>query len=362
MTDHKYCVILAGGLGTRFWPISKEEKPKQFRRVWKYETSFLQETFARMVRTFSADHIFVATLARYEDLVKEQLPDLPEGNIILEPYGRNTAPSIAYSATLLKSRDPEAVMVVVPADHDICNYALFGQTIESAISYVSDHDVLLTLGIVPTRPDTNFGYIQATGGRQAFDSNTPVKVKTFTEKPDEELAKVFYDSGEFLWNSGIFIWKASVLMKEMALCCPEIATLWTGWDEAEDKDAFVRKAYSDCPRTSIDYALMEKSDNVWLQPAKFGWSDLGSWSTLYEFASGETGDGNAVWCRGKQIIKETGNSLIIGTESGKLTVVQGLEDYMVIDTDDVLLVCPRGDRTFQEILSEIALPQYGDYR
>lgn len=362
MTEHNYCVILAGGIGTRFWPVSKEYKPKQFQRVWKSNDSFLQMTFKRMKRIFPASHIFVATLARYKDLVTAQLPDLPEENIILEPYGRNTAPTIAFSARLLLDKDPDAVMVAVPADHNICGEELFADTVRKAIAHVSSNDVLLTLGIVPSRPDTNFGYVQVSGGSHAYKSEVPVKAKTFTEKPDAELAKVFYDSGEFLWNSGIFIWKAAVVLKEMALCCPEIARLWDGWESAADKDAFIDKAYADSIRTSVDYALMEKSENVWVLPAKFGWSDLGSWSTLYEYATDAAQKGNAEWLQGPQIVKDSRNSLLIQTNKGKLTIAKGLEDYMVIDTGDVLMICPRDDHDFQETLSELALPEYSEFK
>ena len=362
MINHNYCVILAGGIGTRFWPISREAKPKQFRRIWKRDETFLQLTYQRMLRILPAENIFVATLSRYKELVMENIPGIAEENIIIEPYGRNTAPTIAFSAILLKEKDPDAVMIAMPSDHDIEGDALFADTVEKALGYAASNNVLLTLGIVPTRPDTNFGYVQMSGGRQSYGSETPVRAKTFTEKPDAELAKVFFDSGEFLWNSGIFVWKASVVLDEMARCCPEIAMLWNGWESASDRESFVEKAYADSPRTSIDYALMEKSENVWVLPAKFAWSDLGSWSTLYEYASDPDLGGNAVWLQGPQVVKDTAGSLLIETDGGKLTVIQGLKDYTVIDSDKVLLICPRGDRPFQELFSELALPEFMEYK
>lgn len=364
MTDHRYCVILAGGIGTRFWPLSREYRPKQFLRVWNQEKSFIRYTFERMARTVPVQNILVATLAGYKDLVREHLPEIPEENIILEPYGRNTAVTIAYSALLLRERDPEAVMVAVPADHDIKDNAMFDRNIVRALEYASENDVLLTLGIIPTRPDTNFGYVQVAGGKDTWATGDPVPAKTFTEKPDAELARVFVDSGEFLWNSGIFLWKVSMVLEEMRKCCPEIARLWEGWEsvKAAERDAFVERAYSDSVRISIDYALMEKSENVWVLPAKFVWSDIGSWSTLYEAVADKSADGNAVSMVGKVLAKDVSGTVLAGTDAGKLIAVSNLRDFMVIDTDKVLLVCPRDDRKFQEILSELALPEYNEFK
>ena len=364
MTDHRYCIILAGGIGTRFWPLSREYMPKQFLRVWNQEKSFIRLTFERMSRTVPVQNILVATLGSYKDLVREHLPELPEENIILEPYGRNTAVTIAYCSLLLQERDPEAVMVAVPSDHDISEDAMFDLNMTKAIDYAASNDVLLTLGIVPTRPDTNFGYVQVAGGKDAWTSGEPVQAKTFTEKPDTELAKVFLDSGEFLWNSGIFVWKVSVVLAEMRKNCPELVRLWDGWEDVpvKERDAFVARAYSDSMRISIDYALMEKSDNVWVLPAKFVWSDIGSWSTLYEAVAGESEDGNAIAVYGKLIAKDVSGSILVSPESGKLFAVSNLKDFMVIDTDKVLMVCPRDDRKFQEILSEVALPEYSEFK
>ena len=365
MTEHEYCVILAGGIGSRFWPISNEAKPKQFHSIHAGGASFLQETYSRMARSFAPGNIYIASLARYSELILEQLPGVKAENLILEPYGRNTATTIAHAAYMLLSKDPGAVMVATPADHAIGDDDLFDATIRKAMDRAESQNVLLTLGIVPTRPDTNFGYIQAEGGREAWKSGEPVAAKTFTEKPDAELAKVFVDSGEFLWNSGIFIWKASVVISEMEKCCPEITRLWKGWEQAfagRDRELFVQKAYSDSPRTSIDYALMEKSDKVWILPAKFKWADIGSWGTLYRFTSAHDPDGNAMRFAGPHIVKDVKGDLIYTSDAGKLTVIKGLRDYMVIDTGKVLMVCPRDEATFKETLSEIAMPEFSEYR
>ena len=365
MIDHKYCIILAGGIGSRFWPVSSEARPKQFHSIRQGKPTFLQETYRRMSRTFAPGNIFIASLAKYKDLVLEQLPEVQESNLILEPYGRNTAPTIAYAAYLLLSRDPEAIMAATPADHVIDDMPLFEETMHKALDLAGERDVLLTLGIVPTRPDTNFGCIQAEGGREAWKAGQPMPAKTFTEKPDAELAQVFLDSGEFLWNSGIFIWKASVVIAEMERCCPEITRLWKGWEKAlagEDTEHFVQKAYADSPRTSIDYALMEKSDKVWIVPAKFRWADIGSWATLYQFTSRNNLDANAMRFAGPHIVKDVKGDLIYTSDNGKLTVIKGLKDFVVIDTGKVLMVCPRDEATFKETLSEIAMPEFSEYR
>ena len=364
MTDHNYCVILAGGMGTRFWPLSREYRPKQFLRVWNQEKSFLQYTFERMARNVSIDHIYVATLSQFKEMVQEHLPQLPEENIILEPYGRNTGPTIAYAARLLVDKDPEAVLVAVPADHNISNNAMFDLNVVRALEYAASHDILLTMGIVPSRPDTNFGYVQVAGGSAAWSVGDPVKAKTFTEKPDAQLAKVFYDSGEFLWNSGIFFWKASVVLEEMNKCCPEIIRPWAGWEgaSAAERELIVERAYSDSMRISIDYALMEKSDNVWVLPAKFNWSDIGSWSTLYEASADREHGGNAISVLGKSILKDLTGSIVGCANTDKLIVACGLKDFMVIDTEKILLVCPRDDHRLQEVLSELALPEYSEFK
>lgn len=318
-----------------------------------------------MSRTIPVQNILVATLTQYREMVTENIPELPEENIILEPYGRNTAPTIAYAAMLLQEKDPEAVMVAVPADHIIDDDPVFDENVLKALSYASQNDILLTMGVVPTRPDINFGYVQISGGKDAYTPGEPIKAKTFTEKPDLELAKVFVESGEFLWNSGIFFWKASFVLEEMRKCCPEITRLWDDWGKTPSgpkREILVEKAYSETVRTAIDYALMEKSDKVWVLPTTFRWSDIGSWNTLYETVAGDDDCANAVSIEGKSILKDVSRSIVACQDQKKLLVVCGLDDYMVIDTDKVLLVCPRDDRKFQEIISELALPEYSEFK
>ena len=365
MTNHNYCVILAGGIGSRFWPISRENCPKQFLDPLGTGRTLLKSTWERMRRTFPASNILVVSLAKYKPLVEEQLPELPAENLVMEPYGRSTAPSISLAARVLLHRDPEAVMLVSPSDHHIGDNLLFDKAVREALEYVSVHDVLLTMGVVPTRPDANFGYIQVTGGKDAGADGCPVKVKTFTEKPDPELAKVFIESGEFLWNSGIFVWKAAVIRSEIRRHAPEISKVWKGWERAlgtPSESGFVQRAYADSPRNSIDYALMEKSDNVWVLPVKFEWDDLGTWDSLYGYFSRHNPSGNAEMVLGPKIIRDASGNVLFSEAKNKLVVVRGLEDYMVIDTGDVLVVCPRDGKSMQDTLSEVSMPEFADYK
>lgn len=365
MTNHNYCVILAGGIGSRFWPVSREDRPKQFLDPSGSGRSFLKTTWARMSRIFPQENILIVSLAKYRDQVLAQLPSLREENLILEPYGRSTAPSISLAARVLLLRDPDALMLVTPSDHHIGDRLLFEKSIKNALEYAAQNEVLLTLGVVPARPDTNFGYIQVTGGKEACGEGTPVKVKTFTEKPDQELAKVFVESGEFLWNSGIFVWKAAVIRSEIQKYAPEISRVWRGWDKAlgtPQEASFVERAYADSPRNSIDYALMEKSDNVWVLPVKFEWDDLGTWDSLYSYVSRHNSAGNAELFRGASMVRDSHGNILFSTPKGKLTVIRGLDNFMVIDTGDVLVVCPRDGKSIQDTLSEISMPEYADYK
>jgi len=354
MTDHNYCIILAGGVGTRFWPMSREAKPKQFLTVNNSGKSLLQQTYARMKRVIAPENILVATQSKYNELVQEQLPELPQENIILEPYNKNTAPTVRYASQLLLDKDPDAVTLVTPSDHIISDLHLFEEAIKTAMEYAASHNVLMTLGVVPTRTETNFGYIQVSGGPSAKEAGVPIKAKTFTEKPDAELAKVFVESGEFLWNSGIFIWKASTIIEEIGNCCPEIEDAWKSGD--------LERFYSLTPRISIDYAVMEKSDKVWILPAKFHWNDVGTWNTFYEHHLRHSKGDNVCEIAGPTILKDNKGDIFYSDQNRKLMVIRGLEDFIVVNTDDVLLICPRDDRTLQDTISELNLPELGEYR
>ena len=253
MNEHRYCVIMADGSGT----------PDQ-----------LRSTYERFARFFPRENILIVTLEGFASMARETLPGLAPGNLLIEPFARKTAPCMAYAAYTLLTRDPEAVIVATPWDLYIRDEALFVQTIDEAFRYVEENDVLMTLGIVPKAPDTNFGYIQVKEGRDAHLMAGPLQVKTFTEKPSRELAEVFVRTGEFFWNSGIFIWKASTICAEMEKYLPEVTELFRGWEEHIGERAFVESAYAECPKVSLDYGVMEHTSRAWLYPARFGWADI----------------------------------------------------------------------------------------
>ena len=362
--EHCYCVIMAGGTGVRFWPVSRAAKPKQFLDVADTGKTFIQSTYERFLKVVPQENILIVTGDRYRDIVMEQLPYLAPENLLLEPYSRNTAPCIAYAAYTLLKRDTLARMVVTPSDHMIDNEELFAETIRNAFDHIEEKDVLMTLGVVPTRPDTNYGYIQACGGSDVYKNDRPMQVKTFTEKPDRELAKVFISTGEFFWNAGIFLWKAETIRKKMEKYLPEVTGLFKGWESAlgtSVENEFIAKAYTGCRNISIDYGVMEKTDEAWMYPVKFGWSDVGTWESLYNIIPDKDAYGNAVSAE-KTLIENTSGVLVVSPEKKKLIAIKGLEDYMVVDTEDVLVICPKDDKKFKDFVSGLAMPGYEKYR
>ena len=360
-----YCVILAGGPGTRFWPMSKVGKPKQFLDVADSGKTFIRQTYERFAKVVPQENILIVTAYRYRDLVMEQIPELESRNLLLEPYTRNTAPSVAYATYTLLLRNPEAQVVVTPSDHFIQNDELFCKTIEYVFDFISENDVLMTLGLVPTRPDSNYGYIQACDGRKAHQSTKPMAVKTFIEKPDKELAKVFIKTGEFFWNSGILVWKAQTFRKEMEKHMPQVTGLFNGWENALGtgiEDEFILRVFTECPNISINYGVMEKTDRAWMYPAKFDWQDIGSWESLYNFIPQKDSNGNVIGPE-KHIVEDCRDILVITPDrKKKMVVIKGLEDFMIIDTDDALVICPKDDKKFKELISGIAMPEFEKYR
>jgi len=337
MTDNTYCVIMAGGIGSRFWPKSRRSKPKQFLDILGTGKSFIRATFERFAAMVPAENFLVVTNRSYKELVLEHIPELAEHQVLCEPIGRNTAPCIAYAAYTLRKTAPGARMIVTPADHLILNENDFRAVIGESLDFAGRHDVLMTVGIKPSRPDTGYGYIQMSDG-EAFS-----RVKCFTEKPDLELAQTFVECGEFLWNSGIFIWKVSSIIEAFSRHLPEYHALFSSImdDLATDREAAaIERVFSECKAISIDYGVMEKADNVYVRCGNFGWSDVGTWGSVYQlarkdrYANAKSSDGCYTY--------DTRNS-IISLPEGKIAVVNGLKDYIVVDTDDVLMICPRSE-------------------
>lgn len=324
---------MAGGIGSRFWPFSRAKEPKQFLDILGTGKTLIQQTVERFDDVIPFENIYVVSNVEYKSLIMEQLPFLKEHQVLLEPVGRNTAPCIAYGVNKISIRNENANIVVCPSDHVILNEKKFQNTILEAIDYVKDSDSLLTLGIHPSRPDTGYGYIQFIENEEHVK-----KVKTFTEKPDLELAKTFLESGDFLWNSGMFIWNAKSIDAALKKYLPEVAEIFEEGKNlyfTDGETPFIQKAYSHCKNISIDYGVMEKASNVYVLPSDFGWTDLGTWKSLYEIRKKNT-DGNVII--GNVMLSETKNC-VIKSDADKLLVVDGLDDYIIVQHEDAVLIC-----------------------
>lgn len=331
---------MCGGIGSRFWPYSRADRPKQFLDFFGTGRSLLQMSYDRILPLVERDNILIITNEHYAPLIREQLPDLPEANILLEPARRNTAPCIAWAARHIAALDPEASMIVTPSDHLITREAEFVKAIEKGFDFVESRDALLTLGINPTRPDTGYGYIQI--GEPVADGIC--KVKTFTEKPDKDLARVFLDSGEFFWNSGIFLWSVKSILSALSSCAPDLNGVFekgAGCFATEREAEFISREFPGCRSISIDYAVMEQAPNVYVECVNFGWSDLGTWGSLYD-QSPRNRDANVTQQCRVMAYGSTGNIFAVA-DHGKLVVVSGLHDYIVADSGDVLLICPKSE-------------------
>lgn len=337
--EHRYCVIMCGGIGSRFWPYSRAKLPKQFIDFLGTGRTLLQMSYDRIVRILPPENVIVMTNERYRDLVREQLPDVPEQHILLEPARRNTAPCVAWATWHILARDPKASVIVMPSDHIITREHVFEQSVLAGFDFVESRNALLTLGITPTRPETGYGYIQE-GDKVQGDIST---VKTFTEKPDLELAKVFVASGEFFWNSGIFLWSAASIAGALRECAPDIAGVFDStplstYLDPKAETAFIDAAFPGCVSISIDFAVMERAANVYVEKVAFGWNDLGTWSALYDL-SPKNSEANVTQNCSVLAYNSRGN--IFAVRGDKLIVVDGLEDYIVADADGVLLICPK---------------------
>ncbi|MCC8172659.1 MAG: mannose-1-phosphate guanylyltransferase [Parabacteroides sp.] len=335
-----YCVIMGGGIGSRFWPFSRESYPKQFLDFFGTGRSLLQQTFDRFNKIIPTENIYIVSNEKYASLIKQQLPELGENQILMEPTRRNTAPCIAYAAYHIYACNPDANIVVAPSDHLILKEEQFLQDVSQALEFVKNNKALVTLGIKPSRPETGYGYIQSSD--RMIGEFT--KVKTFTEKPNLELAKVFYESGEFFWNSGLFVWNIATILDAFHKFLPDITTRFDlGKDKfnTDGEQAFIHENFPYCPNISIDYGVMEKADNVYMLCVDFGWADLGTWGSLYDLAQKEE-SGNAP-LKNKVLFYESGNNIVALEDPEKLAVIQGLDDYIVAESGNVLLICKKAD-------------------
>ncbi len=336
MDNNRYCVIMCGGVGSRFWPFSKAALPKQFIDFFGTGRSLLQMAFDRINGIVPVENIILITNESYEHLIKEQLPEISDDRILLEPARRNTAPCIAWAAHHIQAINPEAKMMVAPSDHLVINVEKFRQSVNSAFDFIDSHDALVTMGIKPSRPETGYGYIQVGEAVEGDFSN----VKTFTEKPNEDLARVFLESGEFFWNSGMFFWRADTIIRALNEHAPEVNAIFEKGDQyfgTPDERKYIEDNFEACPSISIDFAIMEKAPNVFVETVDFGWNDLGTWRSLYEH-SPKNKDGN-VTQKCKALMYNSHNN-IVAVKGDKLVVTSGLEGYIVADVDDALLIVP----------------------
>lgn len=337
MKSNRYCIIMAGGIGSRFWPISRKALPKQFLDILGTGKSFIRSTFERFQPLVPTENFIVVTNRDYKELTLQHLPEIDESQILCEPMRRNTAPCIAYAAYSLLKRNPEAEMIVTPADHLILNESEFHSIIEECLDFAREHDALMTVGIKPSRPETGYGYIQKSNNERIS------RVKCFTEKPNLELAQTFVECGEFFWNSGIFIWKAENIVEAFRRHLPEHHALFSSVaDELGTKNeaAAIEQVFSQCKSISIDYGVMEKADNVYVRCGDFGWSDVGTWGSMYQLSQK---DAFANTKSGKRCYTYNTRSSIISIPKDKIAIINGLRDFIVVDTDDVLMICPRSE-------------------
>jgi mannose-1-phosphate guanylyltransferase len=361
--NNQYCIIMAGGVGSRFWPMSRNARPKQFLDILGTGQSFLQETFARFAKMIPKENILVVTGRNYAALVQEQLPEILPSQILCEPMRRNTAPCIAYAAHKIVAKNPDATMVVTPADHYIANEQDFLQVMQDGLLFAAKSDALITIGIKPSRPETNYGYIQFNASEHLSSGTQKVhRVKTFTEKPNPQLAEVFLKSGEFLWNSGIFIWNVQAICNALKTYLPEIDALFEKGRKLYDTEkeaAFITETYAHSPSISIDYGIMEKAGNVYCIAANFGWSDLGTWISLYAHKEKDP-QGNVIDAS-ENMCYDVADSIVIASNKKKLIVLRGLKNYLVIDSDDVLLICPNDDEPFKAIVKDVPVKKGDKY-
>lgn len=351
MNKNHYVAIMAGGIGSRFWPMSRTGFPKQFLDILHTGRTLIQGTYDRYLEFIPNKNIYVVTSFDYKDIVAAQLPDLPVENILCEPSRKNTAPCIAYIAHKLQQLNNDGLLICAPADHLILDGPAFKKVCMEAFSFVNEINALVTLGIKPTYANTGYGYIQH---EPLPVADHMYQVKTFTEKPNLELAKTFLASGDFLWNAGIFVWKVKNIVKAFEKFLPEMNDLFVAekeWFNTADEQEAIDRIYPQCTNISIDYGIMEKADNVYVMPSSFGWSDLGTWNSAYENMEKDY-FGNAVAGKTVMVIDATKN--VVHVDDKKLVLLQGLDDFIIVDTKDVLLICKKEkEQEIKEYVAEV---------
>ena len=343
---------MAGGIGSRFWPMSTIERPKQFVDVLGTGRTFIQMTLDRFKGIIPPENIWVVTSQTYRDVVSEQLPEIPEGNILLEPCRRNTAPCIAYASWRIKSIDAKATIVVSPSDHLVLDVAEFQRVIKSSLDFASDSDAIVTLGMKPTRPETGYGYIQADLSYPSVRNKEIFRVDAFREKPDLATATKYITQPYMLWNSGIFIWNVSTIVNALRVHAPEINDIFENllpiYGTAEEQDT-INQEFPKCESISVDYAILEKSDEIYCFPASFGWSDLGTWGSLRENVTRDR-NGNAII--GENVSTYESRNCVIHCSQERKVVVQGLDGYIVAEKDNTLLICKLSEEQRIKLFSE----------
>ena len=352
MNKNYYAIIMAGGIGSRFWPMSRTSHPKQFIDILGTGKTLIQQTYDRFLKICPEENIYIVTNESYSELVKRQLPRISDGQILTEPVMRNTAPCVAYGSFKIETLDPEALVVVAPSDHLILDEQAFVDSINKSLETAASNDCLITLGIKPSRPDTGYGYIQY--NHQLLNGDFH-KVKTFTEKPTLEIAKTFLQSGDFLWNAGIFVWSAKSIVKAFGRYLPDMSDIFEearGVYNTSDERQHINNAYQQCTNISIDYGIMEKADNVYVLPSDFGWSDLGTWTSVYQLADKDY-VGNAVIPSDKVIMYDSSNCMV-NVPGEKLVVLQGMHDFIVVEANNTLMICPRDqEQSVKQIVADV---------
>ena len=357
-----HLVIMAGGVGSRFWPMSTPDTPKQFIDVLGIGRSLMQMTYDRFMGVCAPENVWVVTSADYVEKVHEQLPDVPRGNILSEPCRRNTAPCIAYVSYRIKAKDPKGNIVVTPSDHVVMNVPEFQRVISGAMQFAGETDAIVTLGMKPTRPETGYGYIQANMAAQSMRNKEIYQVESFREKPNLETAQEYIKHNNYYWNAGIFVWSVSTIVNAFRMYQPALNRIFESMMDlygTDKEQAAINEHYGECENISVDYAIMEKAEEIHVFPADFGWSDLGTWGSLYDLSEKDEQKNVTLHCEAMYYESE---SNVVTLESGKLAVIAGLKDMIVAESDGVLLICPKDhEQNIRNIVTEVTEKYGGKY-